>query len=310
MTRRTGLYLVSIAVALSVALSGCGGPQKLANMSSGELYTMAKDKYDHKKYYRAIELFQNLVYAHAGDPIVDTAQYYLGMSYFGNGEYQLATAEFNRLLINYPSSAFAEHAQFMRAASTFQSAPKHFGLDQTELKPAIEQLQDFITDRPESPYLADAKGLLLSGRTRIAHKLYQSAIVYFRVDSYVAANIYLQKVVDDYLDTEFAPKSLYMIAEGEFRMKHYDVAREKFDGFTKVFPKHEWVQKASRRAADASFRGSVAAFDAGDMSKAAEQFQSFKSGFPNDDRVKEADSYLAKTKEKNAEPTKSGDTKS
>lgn len=277
-------------------------------MSASQLYTMARDKYDHKKYYRAIELFQTLVYSHAGESIVDTAQYYLGMSYFGNEEYQLASAEFSRLLVNYPSSAFAEHAQFMKAASTYQSAPKHFGLDQTDLKPAIEQLQDFITDRPESPYLADAKALLLQGRTRLARKLYQSAIVYFRVESYPAANIYLQKVVDDYLDTEFAPKSLYMIAEGEYRMKHYDVAREKFDGFTKVFPKHEWLDKAKRRAADAAFKGSVATFDAGDLTKAAQLFQSFKEGYPADDRVKEADDYIAKTKGKPVEPNKTGNT--
>ena len=306
MIRITGRISIGLVLISFLSLCGCGGPPKTNNMSVGQLYTMAKDKYDHKKYYRSIELFQTLVYSHAGESIVDTAQYYLGMSYFGNEEYQLASAEFARLLVNYPSSAFAEHAQFMKAAATFQSAPRHFGLDQSELRPAIEQLQDFITDRPESPYLADAKALLLQGRTRLAQKLYQSAIVYFRVESYPAANIYLQKVVDDYLDTEFAPKSLYMIAEGEFRMKHYDVAREKFDGFTKVFPKHEWIEKAKHRAADAAFRGSVATFDSGDMTKAAQLFQSFKEGYPNDDRVKDADLYIAKTKEKPVEPNKTG----
>lgn len=306
MIRKSGFLSAGLTFVLTLSLFGCGGPPKTANMSSGQLYTLAKDKYDHKKYYRAIELFQTLVYSHAGEAIVDTAQYYLAMSYFGNEEYQLATAEFSRLLMNYPSSGFAEHAQFMKAAATFQSAPKHFGLDQTELKPAIEQLQDFITDHPESPYLADAKALMLKARTRLSRKLYQSAIVYFRVESYKAANIYLQKVVDDYLDTEFAPKSLFMIAEGELRMGHYDIAREKFEGFTKVFPKHEWLEKAKRRAADAAFKGSVASFDAGDMTKAAELFQSFKDGYPGDNRIKDADDYIAKTKDKPVEPNKTG----
>lgn len=306
MTRTSAYTSLGLILVLLLSLFGCGGPPKTNNMPAGQLYTLAKDKYDHKKYYRSIELFQTLVYAHAGESIVDTAQYYLGMSYFGNGEYQLAAAEFSRLLVNYPSSPFAEHSQFMKAASTYQSAPKHFGLDQTELKPAIEQLQEFISDHPESPYLADAKALLLQGRTRLARKLYQSAIVYFRVESYPAANIYLQRVVDDYLDTEFAPKSLYMIAEGEYRMKHFDVAREKFDGFAKVFPKHEWLDKAKRRAADAAFKSSVASFDSGDMTKAAQLFQSFKDGYPNDDRVKEADNYIAKTKDKPVEPNNTG----
>jgi outer membrane protein assembly factor BamD len=304
--RHTGHFKLSLLLVAALLISGCGGPQKTGNMSARELYALAKDKYDHKKYYRAIELFQNLVYSHAGDPVVDTAQYYLGMSYFGNDEYQLASAEFNRLLINYPSSAFAEHAQFMRAAATFQSAPKHFGLDQSELKPALDQLQDFISDRPESPYLADAKALLLSGRSRIARKMYESAMVYFRVEAYSAANIYFQKVVDDYLDTEHAPRSLYMISEGEYKMKHFDLAREKFEGFAKVFPKHEWIEKARGRAADAAFNLGVTSFEARDFSKARERFENFKTGFPNDSRVKKADTYLAKLKDVPVEQQQTG----
>ena len=215
MNRRLWFLLSSLILAAALVVGGCGGPQKIGNMTADELYKLAKEKYDKKKYFRAIELFQNLVYSHAGDPIVDTAQYYLGMSYFGNDEYQLASAEFNRLLINYPASAFAEHAQFMRAVSTFEAAPKHFGLDQSELIPALQHLQDFITDHPESPYVADAKALLLRGRTRSARKMYEAAVVYSRTESYQAANIYYQKVVDEYLDTEYAPRALFMIADGE-----------------------------------------------------------------------------------------------
>jgi outer membrane protein assembly factor BamD len=286
-----------LILAAALVVGGCGGPQKIGNMTADELYKLAKEKYDKKKYFRAIELFQNLVYSHAGDPIVDTAQYYLGMSYFGNDEYQLASAEFNRLLTNYPASAFAEHAQFMRAVSTFETAPRHFGLDQSELTPALQHLQDFITDHPESPYVADAKALLLNGRTRNARKMYEAAVVYSRTESYQAANIYYQKVVDEYLDTEYAPRALFMIADGEFRMKHFDIARDKFDGFIKIFSKHVWIDRAKQRAAESAFRFCVSAFEAHQYDKAKECFESFKTGYPADSRVKEVDNYLAKIKE-------------
>ena len=266
-------------------------------MTAGELFKLAKVKYDQKKYYRSIELFQNIVYSHAGDPIVDTAQYYLGMSYFGNKEHQLASAEFNRLLINYPASAFAEHAQFMRAASTFESAPKHFGLDQSELNPALQHLQDFVTDHPESPYIADAKALLLAGRTRNARKMYEAAVVYSNTESYKAANIYYQKVVDEYLDTEYAPFAVFMIADGEMRMKHFEVARDKFEGFMRVFPKHIWIGKAKERAAESAFNNCLSAFEAHQYDKAKECFESFKIVYPTDKRIKEADIYLVKIKE-------------
>lgn len=306
MNRRLWFLLGSLILAAAVGVGGCGGPQKTGNMTAGELYKLAKEKYDKKKFYRAIELFQSLVYSHAGDPVVDTAQYYLGMSYFGNDEYQLAAAEFNRLLINYPASAFIEHAQFMRAVATFESAPRHFGLDQTELVPALQHLQDFITDHPESPYVADAKALLLKGRTRNARKMYEAAVVYFRTESYQAGNIYFQKVVDDYLDTEYAPLSLFMIADGEYRLKHFDVARDKFEGFVRVFPKHPWVDKAKQRAAESAFRFGVSAFEARQFDKAKERFDNFKTGYPSDSRIKEADSYLARMREMPVEQSQAG----
>jgi outer membrane protein assembly factor BamD len=303
------LSLIPIIVSI-LLLSGCGGPPKLGGILPTELFKMGMEKYNQKKFYRSIEIFQTLVYSYAGDTIVATGQYYLAMSYYGNGEYQLASTEFNRLLINYPSSPFVEHAQFMRAASAYESAPKHYGLDQTELKPSITQIEEFITDHPESEYLPDAKALLFKARSRLARKTYESAIVYTRIEAFGSANIYFQKVVDDYTDTEFAPKAMFMIAEGYYEMKRFDTARLKFEGFAQVFAKHEWAAKARQRAADASFRYGLVAFEAHDFQKAKERFEAFTSSYPADDRVKRANDYLAKMKDQPVGQSPSGKTES
>ena len=289
---------LSLAVAAAaILLTGCGGAPNLANRTSSELFSMGKEKFDKKKYYQSIQIFQNLVYSHAGDPIVDTAQYYLGMSYFKNDEFQLASAEFNRLIINYPSSPFVEEAQFLRAASTFESAPKSFGLDQTELDPAMKQLEDFVSDHPESPLVSSAKEYLLRGKTRLARKFYDAAIVYVRLDAFQSATIYFQRVVDDYIDTDYGPKATFMIAEDEFGLGHFDAARDKFAIFMKVFPQHPWVAKARQRVAEAAYRYGVAAFESGDYDGARERFQSFVSDFPDHHRTKSAQAYLAKLKD-------------
>jgi outer membrane protein assembly factor BamD len=304
---RLSLILV---IASAVLFSACGGPPKLGGIPPTELFKMGMDKYNQKKFYRSIEVFQTLVYSYAGDTIVASGQYYLAMSYFGNGEYQLAATEFSRLLVNYPSSPFAGHAQFMRAASTYESAPNNYGLDQTELKPSITQLEEFITDHPESEYIPDAKALLLKARTRLARKTYESAIVYTRIEAFESANVYFQKVVDDYTDTEFAPKATYMIAEGYYKMKRYDTARLKFEGFAQVFGKHEWTAKARQRAADAAFRFGLAAFEARDFDKARERFEAFTSSYPGDDRVKKANNYLARIKDQPVGQSQAGKTDS
>ncbi|MBI5267589.1 MAG: outer membrane protein assembly factor BamD [candidate division Zixibacteria bacterium] len=298
--------VVSALVIAAIFVAGCGGAPKLANRTSAELFAMGKEKFDKKKYFQSILIFQNLVYSHAGDPVVDTAQYYLGMSYYRNGEYQLATAEFNRLLVNYPSSPFAEESQFMRAASAYESAPKNFGLDQTELDPAMKQLDDFVTDHPESPLVASAREYILRGKTRLARKYYDAAIVYVRLESYKAAGIYFQRVVDDYIDTDYGPRATFMIAEDEFKLGHFDVARDKFTVFTKVFPKHPWVVKANQRVAEAAYRFGLAAFDAGDFDRARERFQAFVSDFPDHPRNKKAQAYLARLKDLSGDKSQAG----
>ena len=102
-------------------------------MTADELYKLAKEKYDKKKYFRAIELFQNLVYSHAGDPIVDTAQYYLGMSYKALNDKKNSAICFKRVMSIDITSTFAkEVAPFVESAAV--AVPKPSGQTE-ELQP-------------------------------------------------------------------------------------------------------------------------------------------------------------------------------
>jgi outer membrane protein assembly factor BamD (BamD/ComL family) len=214
----------------------------------------------------------------------------------------VAGVEFNRLIMNYPSSVYFAHAIFMKAVCAFESTPKHYGLDQTDLVSAIKQFEDFLIDFPESQLHEDARAYLLIARTRMAKKTYETGIVYSRKRALEAAKIYFQKVIDDYTDTEFAPKASFLYAESEFRLSHYDQARQKFEDFTIVFPRHEWADKASQRIIEAAFKSGEAAFKKGDYALAEQKFQTFQADYPNNGWTKKANKYL----EKISEITKSG----
>jgi len=191
---------------------GCAGEVSLSGLNSHELFDLGKDLYDDEKYIKAIEHFQAIVYNYPGEAIVDTAQYYLALSYFGNEDYTLAGVEFNRLVLNYPSSEYFENALFLKAASYYQSTPKHHGLDQRELEKAIRQLNDFIIDYPESESVADAKQLLSQARTRMAKKYYKSGEVYKHMGAFESARTYYQIVIDDYTDIEeYSARALSLI---------------------------------------------------------------------------------------------------
>lgn len=286
------VYFLIAATLIAIAF-GCSSPKTLTNLPSDELFKQGKEKYDKKKYLSAVELFQAIVYNFPGKSIVDTAQYYLALSYYANQEYPVAAVEFNRLLTNYPYSVYAAEAQFMKAVCAFESAPKSPGLDQTETLDAIKQFEDFLIDRPESEMIPDCKKYLLVARTRVASKFYRAGMVYSRIHAPKAANIYYQKVIDDYTDTEFAPLATFAIAQDEYDLRNYDAARTKFEAFAKAFPAHNLVSRAGEMAVCAAFRSGEAAYDKSDFATAKARLEAFKKEFPNDKRVKKAEKYLA-----------------
>ena len=65
--------------------------------------------------------------------MVDSAQYFLAMSYYNQDDFFLAGAEFQRLVNSYPGSPFVDDGQYMMGLCYFKAAPKNYGLDQDEL---------------------------------------------------------------------------------------------------------------------------------------------------------------------------------
>jgi len=99
-------YLITI-LSLSIVLltSGCGGRPSLSKMQPDEMFRYAMEQFEKKKFLYSIEYFQALIYNYPGESVVDSAQFYLGMSYYENKSYELAAVEMNRLAVNYPAFA-------------------------------------------------------------------------------------------------------------------------------------------------------------------------------------------------------------
>jgi len=263
----------------------------MAEMTAHDLFAMGKDKYDRGKYLPSREYFQTIVYNFPGEPMVDTAQYFLSLTYFGAKEYEIAGVEFNRLVLNYPSSAYFTHALFMRAVSFYHSTPKHFALDQTDIKRAIRQFEDFLIDYPESELIPEAKEYLSQGRTRLARKQYEAGRTYKYIRAYDAAKTYFQVVIDDFTDTEYGSKAAFDYAEMEYRLKNFDEAQVRYEGFAVAFPDHELAVRAGKNAVKSAFKSGEKAFHKGDLLLAQQKLQLFVQNYPDSKLVGKAEKY-------------------
>lgn len=241
---KTKLIITALMFTAICLIAGCGGPKLNPYATADEQFASAKKEYDKEHYLKAVEGFQRVIFNYPGATVVDTAQFYLGMSYLNNKEYELAAVEFQRLMTNYPMSDYADHAQYLAGVCFYKNTPKNYALDQEDLKKAILVLEDFILENPDSPLAQDARDDIREGYTKLARKEYENGILYFKMYDFKAAEIYFQYVIDNYTDTDYAPLALFKLAESEFKLSEYSSALEKFSQFKTIYPEHELIPEA------------------------------------------------------------------
>ncbi len=198
------------------------------------------------KYFDAKTQFRIITLSHSGNMIAAKAQFYLGECHFNMKEYIIAASEYERLIKVYPSSEWVDDAKYKLGLSYFKLSPK-YALDQEYTLKAISHFQEFLEDYPGSPLAEEVEKDLLLARNKLARKVYESAEIYRKMAYYNSANIYYNKVLEEYYDTQYAPQALFWIGECNRRMKRYPQALESFDEFMKKYPRHEWLQRVRNK---------------------------------------------------------------
>ena len=79
--------------------------------------------------------------------------------------------------------------------------------DQEKTKQALEQLQMFIEDFPQSGFIKDAEESIKELRYKLAKKEYEVARLYLKLEEYESAIIYFRSVLNNYYDTEFSDEA-------------------------------------------------------------------------------------------------------
>ncbi len=243
------LIIGLLTAGLMAGLMGCGSTSPKAFATAEEQFREARKDYDKKHYLRSIDGFQRVIYNYSGAPMVDSAQYFLAMSHYEMRDFFMAATEFERLVNNYPGSPFVDDGQYMTGLCYFKAAPGNHGLDQKDLELAIQTLQDFLIDHPESDAAADAKATIKAARERLAEKNYDGGKTYYRLGYYESAGIYFQNVIDEYTDTEWAARALFAQGEIARKQKNYQTAKDKFTTFLVVYADHQLAGKARKNLA-------------------------------------------------------------
>ncbi len=236
----------SLLMLLLVVLTSCSKYQKLLKSTDNEnKYNVAITYYEEKDYYRAIQLFDQLMPFFRGTEKAERMAFYYADAHYEQKDYILASYYFSQFAKNFPSSKNAEEAAYMSAYCNYLESPPA-SLDQTVTHDAIKDLQLFINQYPKSERVAKANGLMDELRLKLESKALEIAKLYFAMKDYKAAVINFQNLIKDFPDTKYRETAMFHIAKAYSyyaessvdtkKGERYQLCSEAVDNFLANFP--------------------------------------------------------------------------
>jgi outer membrane protein assembly factor BamD len=243
-----------ILLLLVIIAAGCGKHQKLVKSSDNEAkYAAAMDYYEEKDYYRALQLFQQLVNFYQGTEKAEKLQFYYAYCYYHQRDYVLASYYFKRFATNYPRSTMAEEAMYMNAYCYFLDSPPS-SLDQTNTYTAIKELQLFIDMFPGSSRIEEANSLIDQLRAKLQRKDRDIADLYLKMGLYDAAVKSYSNILKEYPDTDAKEDILFSILKSNYnyadnsishkQTERYQAALDSYNELVFQYPESKYLREA------------------------------------------------------------------
>jgi outer membrane protein assembly factor BamD len=241
-------------ITLFVVLSSCGEYQKaLKSEDIAVKFGLATKLYDQGKYSKAIRLFEQIAPSYRGKPQAEKMFYMYAQALYKTKQYYSAGYQFESFVSSYPKSEKVEEAAYLGAFCYTKLSPR-YSLDQVDTYKAVEKLQTFINEYPESPYLNEANISIKVLREKLEKKAFEIAKQYNTISDYKSALVALDNFIIDYPGTPFKGQALYYRLDSSYNLainsipskleERLTAAKAAYSSLIKFDPNTEYKAKA------------------------------------------------------------------
>jgi outer membrane protein assembly factor BamD len=235
-------YLLVGFIAL-LGLSSCGKFEKFrksANLPTK--YKAAVDYYKKKDFDKAGILFDEILPLMKGDSTQEMATYYQAYCDFNLGNYTLANAHFKKFYEVFSRSEYAEEAIYMSAFSLYKDSP-NFNLDQTGTLTAINELQSYLNNYPDTKFKEECSNMIKELRRKLERKAYEKAKLYhktspFNIASLKSSVIEITNFQRDFPDSDYNEEMAYLKVLAQFDLANSTIEskqKERFSDASKFY---------------------------------------------------------------------------
>ena len=245
---------------VAVLFASCSEYQKaLKSEDTAFKYKMGDTLYNQGKYVKANKLFAQIVPAYRGKPQAEKLMYLYCKSFYNMGDYYISGYQFERFATSYPKSEKAAEASFLGAKSYYMLSPR-YTKDQKETNEAIDKLQNFIDQYPDSEYVTEANKLMKELEFKLEEKAFAIAKQYNTISDYEASIKSFDNFLFDFPGTPLREDALFYRFDSAYKLAMNSVeykkrtrlekAKEYYQNFKKAFVNSEHIIEADQMASD------------------------------------------------------------
>lgn len=235
-------YIIGIfAIAL---VSSCVSQQEKAMKSADKNFILqtANENFAKKKWRNALALYDRLPNLVAGTDDAPNVVFNSAYANYYDKNYKLAGHQFKNFTVSFPQDKRVEEAAYMSALCYYEGS-MDYNLDQTSTEMAINELQEFINNYPNSDKSKNISQLIDELSYKLEFKAYENAKQYYKMGDYKSTIVAFENVLEDFPGTKLRNKIYDYLLNARTQLAQnsvYDLKEERIDSaisFTKQVEK-------------------------------------------------------------------------
>jgi len=237
-------------------LASCSEYQKALKSEDTKVkYQLAERLYKEKKFKKSSRLFEQIVPKFRGKPQGERVTFMYGRTLFEIEEYMVAGYQFERFVRSYPKSDSAQVASYYEAKSYYMQSPR-YSIDQRDTYTAINKLQGFINNYPDSEYLDSANEMVEELTTKVEKKAYEIAKQYNTISDFKAAIKATENFLSDFPGTSFREDAMYLRLDAMYNLAirsfetlmedRLNEASSAYKSLIKFYPESKYREEADK----------------------------------------------------------------
>ena len=244
MIRKYYLFIIIAAVTMNCSSNSVYIEEDLTPTFNKALKLFYKGKY-----LRAKDKFEYIIMTDPGSKLANESQYYKGESLFQIKEYDEARITFEQY-VRFTNNIEKIEISRYRICECAIYSTNSYQRDQRHTKRALEQLQMFLEDFPQSELVQDAEKAITELRIKLAEKDFEVGRLYLKLEEYESALIYFRSVLNNYYDTDFADDARIGIIFTHILNENRQGARSYFNAEKNKFVNQEKYREAESLIVD------------------------------------------------------------